>query len=128
MTSILLVDDDTALRAALTEGLTGEGYFVSEAGNGKEALTHLETNAVDIVLTDLAMPEMDGIELVTHLHEHHARQFLIVAMTGGLITPRQNAADFVLLKAADALGAQRTIEKPFRLEALLDLLRDTAAP
>lgn len=83
MTSILLVDDDEALRTILAEGLTGEGYSVSEACDGKEALNHLEAHSADIILTDLAMPEMDGIELIRHLHEHHARQFLIVAMTGG---------------------------------------------
>lgn len=127
MTSILLVDDDKALRAILAEGLTTEGYAVAEAGNGREALNHLESNPTDIILTDLAMPDMDGLELVTYLHKHHARQFLIIAMTGGLMAPRENAADFVLLRAADAFGAERTLEKPFRLEALLDLLRKTTS-
>lgn len=127
MTSILLVDDDRTLRTIIAEGLTSEGYMVSEAGNGKEALSHLATNSADIILTDLAMPDMDGIELITQLHKTYARRFHIIAMTGGLKGPKADTRDFVLLRAADALGAERTLEKPFRMEVLLDLLRTVTA-
>lgn len=123
MTSILLVDDDTALRAALCEGLTGEGYVIREAGNGREALDSLEADPVDIVLTDLSMPDMDGLELISRLQKDYARQFRIIAMTAGLKPDSAEDDNFVLLRAADAMGAIRTIEKPFRLEALLNLLR-----
>ncbi len=124
MTSILLVDDDEALRSILTEGLESEGFDVTGAANGREALKHLETGTTDIVLTDLAMPEMDGIELIRHLHSEYARQFRIIAMTAGIETSKTKTSDFVLLRAADAMGAMRTIEKPFRLCALLDILQE----
>lgn len=124
MTSILLVDDDEALRSILTDGLEGEGFEVIQASNGVEALRHLETGTTDIVLTDLLMPQMDGIELIRHLHAEYARRFNIIAMTAGMETSRAEGSDLVLLRAADALGALRTIEKPFRLPALLDILRE----
>lgn len=122
MKSILLVEDDDGLRSILTEGLTDTGYDVIEAANGRQALERLQAHDPDIILTDLSMPEMDGIELITELHKHHARQFCIIAMTGGLPTSKTAPADYVLLRAADALGAEHTIEKPFRMAALIDLL------
>lgn len=128
MTTILVVDDDEALRSILTEGLEGEGFEVTQASNGVEALRHLETRTTDIVLTDLLMPQMDGIELIRHLHDEYARQFNVIAMTAGIETSRAEGSDLVLLRAADALGASRTIEKPFRLPALLDILREILAP
>jgi CheY-like chemotaxis protein len=128
MKSILLVEDDLALRAALMEGLGDEGYDVTEAGNGQQALDALGTMRPDIVLTDLSMPEMDGIELISRLHKEYARQFCIIAMTGGIGAAEAARPDYVLLKAADALGATHTIEKPFRLTALLDLLAGVDMP
>lgn len=128
MKSILVVEDDNDLRTILREGLFSEGYSVAESGNGKQALDHLQGHQPDIVLTDLSMPEMDGIELISHLNKDFADQFCIIAMTGGLPSPKSKSSDYVLLRAADALGATYTIEKPFRLNALLDLLKsiDTA--
>lgn len=124
MTSILLVDDDEALRSILIEGLESEGFDVSAASNGREALKYLETDTADIVLTDISMPEMDGIELIRHLHSEHSRRFCIIAMTAGLELPTTTRNNFVLLRAAGTYGAMRTIEKPFRLPALLDLLHE----
>ena len=128
MKSILLVEDDDDLRSLLREGLLSEGYAIADAGNGKQALEHLQGHQPDIVLTDLSMPEMDGIELISHLNKDFADQFCIIAMTGGLPSPKSTSSDYVLLRAADALGATHTIEKPFRMKALLDLLKsvDTA--
>lgn len=124
MTTILLVDDDEALRAILTEGLEGEGFEVAQAANGREALDRLETLATDIVLTDLSMPEMDGIELIKHLRDEYAHRFRIIAMTAGIETSKTEESNYVLLRAAGALGALRTIEKPFRLAALLELFQE----
>lgn len=123
MKSILLVEDDDDLRSVLREGLLDEGYSVVEASNGKLALDHLLGHQPDIVLTDLSMPEMDGIELISQLNKDFADQFCIIAMTAGLPSSKSVTSDYVLLRAADALGATHTIEKPFRMKALLDLLK-----
>lgn len=128
MKSILVVEDDDDLRSILREGLFSEGYAVAQACNGSQALDYLQSHRPDIVLTDLSMPEMDGIELIARLNKDFADQFCIIAMTGGLPSSKSASSDYVLLRAADALGAQETIEKPFRMKALLDLLKsvDTA--
>lgn len=127
MKSILLVEDDDNLRSVLREGLLDEGYAVTEASNGKLALDHLLGHQPDIVLTDLSMPEMDGIELISRLNKDYSDQFCIIAMTAGITTSQQASSDYLLLRAADALGAQHTIEKPFRMKALLDLLQSLDA-
>jgi CheY-like chemotaxis protein len=123
---ILVVDDDEVLRSIVVEGLIDQGYKVIEAENGKAALWQLETHSTDIVVTDISMPEMDGLELITHLKTKAPKTYHIIAMTAGLTSLVSNdpATQKVMLKTADALGAVRTLEKPFRMQALIDLLAE----
>jgi DNA-binding response OmpR family regulator len=125
MAIILLVDDDAALRRAIGRALHKAGHEVLEAPDGVEAMRLVKATPPDIVLTDINMPEMDGIEIVLELGKS-GRSVPIVAMSGGGLLPKQ-----LLLGNADALGAAATIEKPFRLEELLEtvdrVLRDAAA-
>lgn len=79
---ILLVDDEPVFLATLAEGLkslAGRGCNVITARNGKEAIDILRTVKVDVVVTDLHMPEMNGLELVEHLKRHHQDIAVIVA-------------------------------------------------
>jgi CheY-like chemotaxis protein len=123
---ILVVDDDEVLRSIVVEGLIDQGYKVIEAENGKAALWQLEIHSTDIVVTDISMPEMDGLELITHLKTKAPKTYHIIAMTAGLTSLVSNdpATQKVMLKTADALGAVRTLEKPFRMQALIDLLAE----
>lgn len=124
MTSILLVEDDNNLRSVLSEELSEQGYEIYEACNGREALTVLGGASPNIILTDVSMPEMDGLELIQTLHRDYIGRFFIIAMTAGIGDTKADGLDLMLLKAADALGAERTIKKPFRMGALLKLLEE----
>lgn len=78
---ILIADDEPLVRRSLTEFLTMEGYIVSSASNGNEALELLKEYTADIVITDIKMPELDGIQLLKEIisHKNHTA---VILMTG----------------------------------------------
>ncbi len=124
MAHILLVDDDEDLRQMLAVALAGMGHRVTEAQDGKQAITLFSQNPTDVVVTDLVMPDKDGLELVRELKRQH-NQVKIIAMSGG---GRIDAGDF--LKIAKLLGADRILKKPFflpQLAATLDELLPKAS-
>mgnify|MGYP000144444644 CR=1 FL=1 len=100
---ILLVDDEPLVRRSLSEFLTLEGYSVSTATNGKEALQSLQTYAPDIVITDIKMPEMDGIEFLRNVKKQYPEMPVILITGYGSIN-----------SAVDAMkeGAYDYITKP----------------
>ena len=118
MARILIIDDDAALRTTLRELLEGQGYEVIEASDGREGLYHYLGTPVDLVITDLLMPEHEGVETI-HALQRVNPSVKIIAVTGGGQTGRM---DF--LAVATALGAQRTFRKPFRQQALLEAVHD----
>jgi CheY-like chemotaxis protein len=109
MKTVLVVDDEPSVRLALAAGLTDRrrGVKVATAANGLEAIAVLESERVDLVLTDLRMPEMDGFELLAHLRRHFA-SLPVVVMTalGGSET------------ATRLDGAVECFTKPFNVLAL----------
>ena len=118
---ILLIDDDPALRAGIGRYLEAMGYQVFEADNGESALKVLEANTLDLVLTDINMPEMDGIELILALAERFPH-IPIITMSGGGLIPKEH-----LLADARMLGVLRTIAKPFDLDELGELVEQVLA-
>jgi len=121
MTRILLVDDDDAFRNLLGVQLSKMGYSVSEAGDGQQALALQAADAADLIITDLIMPEKEGLEIIQELRHRHSK-VKIIAMSGG---GRVRAADY--LKVARLMGADRTLEKPFSLEALASAISEVLA-
>ena len=115
---VLLVEDEDALRELLTQFLEVRGYRVHAVGNGWLAARWLAVNPVDVVVTDLCMPEADGVELLMELRQRPARM-PIVAMSGGI-----NGDAESLLHMAALLGAKRTLQKPFALEELARVMRE----
>jgi CheY-like chemotaxis protein len=101
---ILLVDDDPDTREAGLRILDKAGYDVVTAAHGKEALNLLVRQPVDLVITDVVMPEMDGLELIKELQQRMPA-IPILAMSGELGDR--------FLKIATALGARATLPKPF---------------
>lgn len=113
MPRVLLVDDDNDLRHVVRRMLEIAEYQVDEARDGREALAHLRAHPVDLVLTDIYMPGVDGIQFTRALSREFGR-LPIVAMSGGAV---QDAAD--ALEIAARLGARATLPKPFTIEQLL---------
>jgi two-component system response regulator (stage 0 sporulation protein F) len=107
--TILLIEDHTSVRTLLARVLEDAGYQVFEAANGRQGLERFYAQLVDLVLTDLEMPEMNGLEVILEL----TRAFLdvkVIAMSG-------RSADE--LQKAKLLGARRTLQKPINLDELL---------
>lgn len=114
---ILIVDDDPGIRRVLHILLTRAGYRVTQARDGQEALRVWREQGSDLVITDLHMPEKNGIETILELLTHSPGT-RIIAMSGGGQTKRLD-----LLANASMLGAVLTIEKPFTLNEMMRLVR-----
>lgn len=115
---ILLVDDNDAIRTVLRRLLARSGFDVVEARNGIEALAAHKATPADIVVTDLIMPEKEGLETILELRRMQPK-LRIIAMSGG---GRVRAQDY--LKLAAALGASRTLAKPFSEAELLKAIQE----
>ena len=112
MCKILLVDDDESFRKMIRLTLLKLGYDVTEAANGKQARQAFAAGPVDVLLTDLIMPDQEGLETIQEFRHAHPT-VKIIAMSGG---GRINAVDF--LKIARMMGAQQTLAKPFSNQEL----------
>ena len=112
--SILIVDDDAAIREMLCRILGNAGYSVIEARSGRQALMQLEGKSIDLLITDLVMPDGEGLETIQTIKRTFPT-LKIIAISGAF------AGSF--LKSAELLGAHATLQKPFTPEALLDIVR-----
>lgn len=117
MATVLLVDDDEMVVYALSRYLRRSGLDVIEASNGKEAIARINEQLPDIVVTDIIMPEMEGIGFIMHLQKNHP-DLPIIAMSGG-----SRRVDTSHLETAMALGAIATFEKPFDEEEMVATIR-----
>ena len=114
--SILLVDDDDQFRGMLSEALTGEGFQVREASDGRQGIKLYVEQSTDIVITDLVMPGKEGLEMIVEIKRLHAG-VKIIAISGGGRGSSQN-----YLKMAKAFGAQRVLAKPFSHREILEAI------
>lgn len=118
MTKILLVDDDDHFAKALRAALMHFGYEVARARNGKEALILYDPLTIQLVLTDLFMPDMDGMELIMKLEQLNPGVRIIAMSGGGMGRPG------VHLPMAERLGAVKTLIKPFSMETMRVAVRE----
>jgi DNA-binding response OmpR family regulator len=116
--SILLVEDDVSLGKALAEMLRRHGYEVNVVHNGRAAMDFLARRRVALIISDIFMPEGDGIELLNFLRRI-TPQPLVMAMSGSGAL-RVNS----MLKMAGVLGAARTLSKPFEMVQFLGMVRE----
>jgi DNA-binding NtrC family response regulator len=117
-TTVLLIDDDLDFRRPLELAIRHAGYELRVADNGREALRILQENPVDVLVTDIIMPEMEGIELILKLRRLHPALPVIAMSAGG----RADAESY--LDLAHDCGARFLLNKPFRIEALLGALQE----
>ena len=115
MPTILTVDDSPSVRMVVKTVLGGAGYTVIEAGDGAEGLAKAKANSIAMVITDLNMPVMNGLELIRHLR----KVATIVGIPIVFLTTESNETAKAEAKAAGATG---WITKPFKPEQLLSVV------
>ena len=121
MLRILVVDDDMAVRGAIKMVLEQDGHQVTLAANGRAGVAAVETGSFDLVICDIFMPGMDGIETIHAFHRHNP-QMPVIAMSGFMFRDGQSPApDYLTLSTK--LGAAYSLRKPFRPHELLKAVR-----
>ncbi|MBI1963385.1 MAG: response regulator [Candidatus Rokubacteria bacterium] len=121
MAKILVVDDEPDICEILKEMLEGDGHAVTVAGDGHAATRLLDTERVDLILTDIFMPGKDGLETIMEIRRDHPA-VKIIAMSGGGRT-----GELGYLADAVRLGAFGSISKPFEEARVLRTVRDALA-
>jgi CheY-like chemotaxis protein len=126
MARILIIDDESQIRSMLRLMLERVGYEIAEAPDGIEGIRQYRENPADLIITDLIMPNKDGIGMIIDLKKEFPK-VKIIAMSGGGVNRPEGYLD-----GAKKLGATRTLTKPIdreeMLKAVKESLNDTAAP
>jgi len=122
MANILLIDDEPLVRQTLSQILQVAGHSTTLAGDGNEGLRLFELGRFDLVITDIIMPDREGIDTIMALRRL-APNVPIVAISGG---GRTGNTDF--LRVAASLGATATLRKPFDMNELLQLVDKLSKP
>ena len=111
MARILIIDDDDTLRGIIAKSLTHAGHTVTQANNGRKGVAQFKASPTDLVVTDLVMPEQEGMETIQILHRDFPN-LPVIAMSGGL------DGSPLYLDLTRRLGARITLTKPFTLQQL----------
>jgi len=114
---VLVIDDDVAVRQTIALLLEDAGIDVIQASDGKEGLSAFQRSRPDLIVTDIIMPEKEGIETIIEIRKLN-QKLPIIAISGG---GRIGNTDF--LEIASRLGASVTLPKPFDPETLVGLVR-----
>lgn len=120
MAKILIVDDDPAVRATIRLLLERAGHSVVVAGDGRNALAMFEAGDVDLLLLDIFMPGMDGIETMRSVHQRQPQLPIVVISGNPIFSESGKAPDFLTM--AVKLGAVSSLQKPFTPAALLNVV------
>jgi CheY-like chemotaxis protein len=118
MRRILIVEDDKELREMLKLSLNRRKFTVYEAENGKDAISHFKPSITDLVVTDLIMPDEDGLKVIMKLRELKP-SIKIIAISGG-----GKAGPGSYLNLAKALGAHAIFSKPFSINDLISKIEE----
>jgi DNA-binding response OmpR family regulator len=118
MAGILIVEDDRELREMIAISLKRRKFTVIEAGNGKEAIMHFKPSITDLVVTDIIMPDEDGLKVIMKLRELKP-SIKVIAISGG-----GKAGPGSYLNLAKALGADAIFSKPFSLNDLVERIEN----
>jgi CheY-like chemotaxis protein len=115
---VLVIDDNEMIREALREMLSQAGYSILEAADGKSGIQIIAQHPIDLIITDLFMPEADGLEVIQYVR----RQFpdvKIIAMSGG-----GSRGLVELLSVAQKMGAHKIFMKPFEWDDILGAIQE----
>lgn len=121
MQSVLIIEDDEFVQQMLKQTFERAGYEVATASNGNIGLKLYQCKPFDVVITDLIMPEMEGIETISHLRKDNP-EVKVIAISGG---GRNNPQSYLFI--AEKLGAARTFTKPVDRKELLKAVEELIA-
>ena len=113
MANILVIDDDSLMRDMLKQALSFSGHKVVEAPDGKTGMNLQQKTPFDLIITDIFMPEQEGLETIMSLRRGYP-ELKIIAYSGGGSSELQG-----VLKLAGTFGANHTFEKPFDLNEMV---------
>lgn len=113
MATILVIDDDAAMRRLILRVLGSRGHTLLEAENGNDGIAQLQDGRPDLIITDILMPQKEGIETIREVIGR-APGIKIIAISGG------GAQNLMFLDAAKAFGAHAALAKPFRPDELIE--------
>ncbi len=122
MQRVLIIEDEIELREMIKTSLIRRKYTVFEAANGKDAIVHFKPSMTDLVVTDLIMPEEDGLKVIMKLKEMKP-SLKIIAISGG-----GKAGPGGYLNLAKALGAHAVLSKPFSINDLISKIEELLGP
>lgn len=118
MARILVIDDDDTIRLSVRMALEDAEHSVDEASDGAAGMARLKVQPADLVVTDIFMPEKEGLETIDEIR-HYYPDMKIIAISGG---GRMEPQDY--LEIARQLGADRTLLKPFDIQLLVDTVAE----
>ncbi len=118
MKRILIIDDDKQMREMMRQAFDRAGYDVAEAGDGRAGVSSFKRQPADLVITDLIMPEKEGIETIRELRKEYPKLKIIAISGGGRVSPDS------YLSVAKTFGADLTIPKPFDLKVILGAVKE----
>jgi len=119
--TILIIEDDERIRELLRTFLEAAGYLVVDAENGAVGIKKYRENTIDLVITDLIMPEKEGIETIRELKALNPQVKIIAMSGGGVLNPEE------YLSIAKRLGVLRTLAKPFSREEIVTAVNQACA-
>jgi CheY-like chemotaxis protein len=122
MAHILVIDDDPVLRRVVTLALEAAGHSVLRCENGRKAVAYLQHDHADLLVTDIVMPEMDGVETLRAARQLDPNLPILAISGGGSFDPKD------YLGIAQAFGATAVLPKPFRPAELVELVSQLLAP
>lgn len=117
---LLIVDDNVQIGSSLVILFQRHGFIAASVRDGRSALDYMLKQRVDIVITDIFMPDGDGLELMRELHRWDIKP-RVIAMTAG-----EQAGEVDVLHVASLMGATHTIQKPFDPGMFLQLVREVS--
>lgn len=118
MKKILIIDDEAHILLMLKKMLERAGYEISLAANGMEGLEMFKRSPSDLVITDIIMPEKEGLETIREMKRLHSGLKIIAMSGGGKITADN------YLQTAKLFGASRILEKPFTQQQMVESVKD----
>lgn len=119
MTKILIIDDESSIRKLLNKLLSAEGYEILEAHNGNQGIELYKNHYPDLIITDLIMPDKEGLETIKELRKLSPDVKIIAISGGGIANPE------MYLDLALKFGAVRTLRKPIDNKILLSAVKET---